>query len=132
MSLPVSLAARSRTDRKGPVTDLTSRSRADRPAAPAEVRRARPVAAAGSRRGPGLGVLLLDEGFWGHRQATNGDATLQDCYDWMERLGWLANFARVADGTTGGHRPGWQFSDSEVYKLLEALAWETGRSPNPR
>lgn len=90
------------------------------------------MAPAGSRRGLGIGELLLDEGFWGHRQATNGDATLQHCYDWMERLGWLANFDRVADGTTGGHRPGWQFSDSEVYKLLEALAWETGRSPNPR
>ncbi|MEV0201980.1 beta-L-arabinofuranosidase domain-containing protein, partial [Nonomuraea sp. NPDC050691] len=33
-----------------------------------------------------------------------------------------------ADGTTSPDRPGWSFSDSEVYKLLEALAWETGRT----
>ncbi len=114
------------------MTDLTSRSRPEHPSAPANVRRARPVAPAGSRRGLGIGELLLDGGFWGQRQATNAAATLQHCYDWMDRLGWLANFDRVADGATAGHRPGWQFSDSEVYKLLEALAWEIGRSPSPR
>jgi len=82
----------------------------------------------GERRGLGIGELLLDGGFWGRRQQTNATATLRHCYDWMEQLGWLANFDRVASGTTGGERPGWQFSDSEVYKLLEALAWESGRS----
>ncbi len=49
----------------------------------------------------------------------------------MEQLGWLANFDRVANGTTGADRPGWPFSDSEVYKLLEAIAWEIGRSGDP-
>src|SRR5690606_28326311 len=43
----------------------------------------------------------------------------------------LANFDRVAAGTTGPDRPGWSFSDSEVYKLIEALSWEFGRSGNP-
>lgn len=41
----------------------------------------------------------------------------------MERLGWLENFDRVADGTIGRGRAGWHFSDSEAYKLLEAIAW---------
>ena len=89
---------------------------------------ASPVAPRGPRRGLGVGELRLDGGFWGALQATNADATLRHCLDWMEQLGWLANFDRVADGATGGHRPGWQFSDSEVYKLLEALAWEHGRT----
>lgn len=90
--------------------------------------RARPVAPPGPRRGLGVGELLLDGGFWGTLQETNARATLRHCLDWMEQLGWLANFDRVAEGTTGGDRPGWQFSDSEVYKLLEALAWEHGRT----
>ncbi len=91
---------------------------------------ARPVVPARpGRRGAGLTELTLDPaGFWGRRQATNAAATLDHCLAWMERLGWLANFDRVADAATGGPRPGWQFSDSEVYKLMEALAWEHGRT----
>lgn len=80
------------------------------------------------RRGIGPDETRLTGGFWGDLQRTNADATLQHCLDWMERLGWIANFDRVADGGTGGPRPGWQFSDSELYKLIEALAWEYGRT----
>ncbi|MFC4118233.1 glycoside hydrolase family 127 protein [Nonomuraea zeae] len=76
----------------------------------------------------GLAQVSLTGGFWAERQAVNATATLAHCESWMERLGWLANFDRVADGTTAPDRPGWPFSDSEVYKLLEALAWETGRT----
>ncbi|MEV0953865.1 beta-L-arabinofuranosidase domain-containing protein [Promicromonospora sp. NPDC050249] len=93
--------------------------------------RARPVVPPGPRRGLGVGELRLDGGFWGALQETNAGATLQHCLDWMEQLGWLGNFDRVAEGVTGGERPGWQFSDSEVYKLLEALAWEYGRTGDP-
>ncbi|MFG1679484.1 glycoside hydrolase family 127 protein [Nonomuraea sp. NPDC049269] len=75
--------------------------------------------------------VSITGGFWATRQAVNATATLAHCESWMERLGWLANFDRVADGTTAPDRPGWPFSDSEVYKLLEALAWETGRTGDP-
>lgn len=97
----------------------------------ARAARARPVVPRGPRRGLGVGELRLDGGFWGALQETNAGATLQHCLDWMEQLGWLGNFDRVAEGATGGERPGWQFSDSEVYKLLEALAWEYGRTGDP-
>jgi hypothetical protein len=79
----------------------------------------------------GLAQVSITGGFWGSRQAVNATATLAHCESWMERLGWLANFDRVADGTTAPDRPGWSFSDSEVYKLLEALAWESGRTADP-
>jgi DUF1680 family protein len=102
-----------------------------RSASPLREARARPVAPRGPRRGIGVGELRLDGGFWGALQETNASATLRHCLDWMEQLGWLGNFDRVAEGTTGGDRPGWQFSDSEVYKLLEALAWEHGRTGDP-
>jgi DUF1680 family protein len=87
---------------------------------------------AGTRRGIGLDEMRLAGGFWGDRQAANADATLAHCLEWMERLGWTANFDRVAAGDTAGPRPGWQFSDSEVYKLVEALAWEHGRTGDAR
>ncbi len=89
----------------------------------------RPVDPAhGALRPLGLREVTVTDGFWAGLQRTNATATLEHCERWMERLGWLANFDRVAAGTTGGDRPGWQFSDSEVYKLLEALAWESGRT----
>ncbi|MER7369069.1 glycoside hydrolase family 127 protein [Nonomuraea wenchangensis] len=85
----------------------------------------------GQARPLALAQITLTGGFWGDRQAVNATATLAHCEAWMERLGWLANFDRVADGTTGPDRPGWSFSDSEVYKLLEALAWESARTGDP-
>ncbi|QTE31179.1 glycoside hydrolase family 127 protein [Pengzhenrongella sicca] len=85
----------------------------------------------GSRRGVGVAEVRLTDGFWAARQQTNTTATLAHCERWMDRLGWLANFDRVADGATGPGRPGWQFSDSEVYKLMEALAWDYGRTGDP-
>lgn len=88
-----------------------------------------PVAPSRGRQRPlGLTDVTLTGGFWSRLQETNASATLAHCEQWMERLGWLANFDRVTDGTTGPDRPGWSFSDSEVYKLIEACAWEFGRS----
>ncbi|QCB93690.1 glycoside hydrolase family 127 protein [Cellulomonas shaoxiangyii] len=89
------------------------------------------VPGAGTRRGVALPEVALRAGFWQRLQDVNANATLDHCLHWMERLGWLTNFDRVAHGTTGGERPGWQFSDSEVYKLIEALAWEHGRTGDP-
>jgi DUF1680 family protein len=80
-----------------------------------------------------LRPLSLDEvqitgGVWATRQQVNSDATLGHCQGWMERLGWLANFTRAADGTIAGNHQGMMFADSDVYKLMEAMAWEVGRS----
>ena len=49
----------------------------------------------------------------------------------MERIGWIANFDRAAAGTVAGQHAGIEFVDSEVYKLLEAMAWELEREPSP-
>lgn len=90
------------------------------------------VPSRGERRPLGLAeVTPTGGGFWQDLQRTNAAATLAHCERWMERLGWLANFDRVADGTTGPDRAGWSFADSEVYKLVEALAWEYGSTGDP-
>lgn len=85
----------------------------------------------GAQRPLGLTDVVLTGGFWARLQDANAAATLRHCEQWMDKLGWLANFDRVAEGTTGPDRPGWCFSDSEVYKLIEAYAWEFGRSGDP-
>ncbi|HEY6801808.1 MAG TPA: beta-L-arabinofuranosidase domain-containing protein [Agromyces sp.] len=81
----------------------------------------------GALRPLGLDEVTITGGFWGDRQQVNGSATLPHIESWLEREGWLANFDRAAAGTLPEGRRGREFSDSEVYKYLEAVAWEIGR-----
>ncbi|WP_307807033.1 beta-L-arabinofuranosidase domain-containing protein [Naasia sp. SYSU D00057] len=71
--------------------------------------------------------VRITGGFWAQRQEVNATASLRHCLSWMERLGWTANFDRVARGEEAPSA-GREFADSEIYKLLEALAWESARS----
>ncbi|WP_291796206.1 beta-L-arabinofuranosidase domain-containing protein [Cellulomonas sp.] len=82
----------------------------------------------GALRPLGLEEVRITGGVWADRQAVNGRATLAHIEYWMEHEGWIGNFDAAAAGTVAAHRAGREFSDSEVYKLLEAMAWEVGRS----
>ena len=87
-----------------------------------------PVAPSRSRLRPlGLDEVAIHGGFWGDRQEVNGRATLAHIAGWLEREGWLGNFDLAASGRLPEGRRGREFSDSEVYKYLEAVAWEIGR-----
>jgi uncharacterized protein len=89
----------------------------------------RPVVPTRSRMRPlGLHEVRITGGFWADRQQVNGESTLDHARGWMERLGWIGNF-RAGQGSP--ERRGRAFSDSEVYKLLEATAWEAGRTGDP-
>ncbi|WP_421732264.1 glycoside hydrolase family 127 protein [Cellulomonas sp.] len=89
---------------------------------------ATPVAPShGTLRPLGLDEVQVTGGFWAQRQAVNATASLAHIEHWMEREGWIGNFDRAVAGTLPLDRGGREFSDSEVYKLLEAMAWEIGR-----
>ena len=60
-------------------------------------------------------------------QATNADATLAHCVSQLEASGALDNF-RIAADRKAGEFVGFQFADSDVYKVLEAIGWEAGRA----
>jgi DUF1680 family protein len=76
----------------------------------------------------GIDQARLTSGFWAERQQRNGAATIPHAHSWLERTGWLGNFRLAAAGELAPHlRQGREFSDSEVYKLAEAMAWEIGR-----
>ena len=79
----------------------------------------------------GLDEVTITGGFLGHLQQRNHDVSLAHIEHWLEREGWLANFDAAVDGRLPQARRGREFSDSEVYKLLEALAWEFGRTRDP-
>ncbi len=74
------------------------------------------------------GEVQLTGGFWHDLQRLNATTIIGHCLAWVDRTGWLSNFDRAAAGTIGGQHNGIEFVDSEVYKLLEAMAWEVGSS----
>lgn len=76
----------------------------------------------------GGGQVRILGGFWAELQALNGSTMIEHCESWMERLGWIGNFDAAVEGRLPADRTGREFSDSDVYKLLEAMAWEIGRT----
>jgi DUF1680 family protein len=76
----------------------------------------------------GAGEIKATGGIWAQKQRLNADAILRHCESWMERTGWAGNFDRAAAGRIDDAHAGIEFVDSEVYKLLEAMAWELGRA----
>jgi DUF1680 family protein len=85
----------------------------------------------GARRPLGLAEVRLTDGLWAERQQLNAAAVLPHCTSWIERAGWLGNVRVLAAGGPAAGRQGREFSDSEVYKLLEAWSWEAARSTEP-
>ena len=89
-----------------------------------------PAATAKGRRHPlGLGQVAITGGFWAPRQARNGADAIPSGQDQLEKAGNLHNL-RLAAGIGEGEAIGPVFADSDVYKWLEAAAWEYGRNPD--
>ena len=79
----------------------------------------------------GIDRVTVDGGFWGERQQLNVDAIIPHALSWETRVGWIDNFAHTLAGDIAEHRHGREFADSDVYKLIEAMSWEVGRTGNP-
>lgn len=78
-----------------------------------------------------LGDATITGGFWSERQRTNRTSTIPAAAQRLEEVATLRNFRRAA-----GHEPagegfaGKVFADTDVYKWLEAVAWEQTREPS--
>lgn len=72
--------------------------------------------------------MTITGGSWAPYLERNARTTIPHAQSWMEKLGWVGNFSAVVDGTIAAVRQGREFSDSDVYKLMEAMAWEIGRT----
>lgn len=79
-----------------------------------------------------LHQVSLGSGFWGSRQRLNAEKMIPHCIWWMERVGTVNNFSAAVSQSLSLERRGRQFTDSDVYKLLEAIAWELGRDESAR
>jgi DUF1680 family protein len=87
----------------------------------------RPTRAASQRLRPLDGVTLDGGGVLGAWQELTRSATIGHCIDQLEAAGNLHNLRRLRDPAAGPFRGYW-FADSDLYKVLEAVGWETGWS----
>ncbi|MEV6271363.1 beta-L-arabinofuranosidase domain-containing protein [Kribbella sp. NPDC051936] len=82
------------------------------------------------------GSTRISGGFWLERQRTNRDTTIPAAAQRLEEAGTLRNFRRTAGQETGADAStepafaGKLFADTDVYKWLEAVAWEQDREPS--
>ena len=88
-----------------------------------------------ARLTPATTAKLDGNSFLGSWQALNADKTIPHCVDNVERTHTIDNFRRLAeagpDGADGKFEGLW-FADSDLYKTLEAIGWEQGRSGTDR
>jgi uncharacterized protein len=73
-------------------------------------------------------VTFAPTGFLGVWQQRNATTTLPYCVGRLETSGALVNLRRVTGEAEGEFENMW-FADSDVYKTLEAAAWQLGRTP---
>jgi len=74
-------------------------------------------------------AVTIEDGLWARRQTVNYETALPHGYRMLEEAGNLENL-RIAAGHSSAPYRGPVFMDSDVYKWLEAAAWELGRRPN--
>lgn len=76
---------------------------------------------------PRGGVAFARAGFLGAWQHLNSTSTIPHCIAEVEGSGAVDNFRRLVGESEAPFR-GPLFADSDVYKTLEAIAWEVGRT----
>jgi uncharacterized protein len=78
-----------------------------------------------------LGDAPITGGLWAERQRVNREITIPMGAAQLEAAGSFENFKAAAAGQHGPYH-GPVYQDGEVYKWLEALAWEQARDPDPQ
>jgi uncharacterized protein len=80
-----------------------------------------------------VSAVLIREGFWSKRRATNVEASIPSMHDELLAHGRLDNFLRLS-GKSAAPQVGPYFSDSDIYKWVEAVgfALQSGDLPELR
>lgn len=74
--------------------------------------------------------VSVEDAFWKPKLQVNQTVTLNQCLDKCEETGRISNFAKAA-GRMPGEFEGIYFNDSDVYKVLEGVAYSLMNHPNP-
>ena len=80
-----------------------------------------PAAGAGRLAPVPIRQVAIDDAFWSPKLEVWRGVTIPDCLEKFERDGALANFDRVRDGASGGHR-GQPWHDGLFYEMIRAGA----------
>src|SRR4051794_34523524 len=70
----------------------------------------------------------IEGGFWAERRRINREVMIPDG---RERLAAAGNFDNLRAAANGGDYKGRVYQDSDLYKWLEAVAWELRTEPSP-
>jgi len=73
--------------------------------------------------------VSLKEGFWTKKTNVNRKVSLHFGFGMLEKAGNFNNLC-IAAGLIKGNYRGYVFIDSDIYKWLEAVAWELGKEPD--
>lgn len=74
--------------------------------------------------------VSIEDDFWQPRQETNRRVSIPQSLDMLEQAGNLHNFELAAQGAREGYS-GPVFMDSDLYKVLEAVACSLATHPDP-
>ncbi|PHP52846.1 hypothetical protein BW737_007000 [Actinomyces ruminis] len=72
-------------------------------------------------------IRIAPESLLGRWQERNASRTIPHCIEQLEVSGVMDNFRRVIGESDAPYR-GFVFADSDLYKVIEAVAWEIARS----
>jgi len=86
-----------------------------------------PVADVAAHRPLDLRSVRLTTGTLADWQTLNAAATIPHCIENLETSGVMDNLRRVV-GESGAEYRGFVFADSDLYKVIEAVAWEIART----
>ena len=86
-----------------------------------------PVADIAAHRPLDLRSVRLTTGTLADWQSLNAAATIPHCIENLETSGVIDNLRRVV-GESGAEYRGFVFADSDLYKVIEAVAWEIART----
>jgi DUF1680 family protein len=78
-----------------------------------------------------VSAVTLGEGFWAPRRKVNVEVSLPTMLELFEQKGILDNFRRIS-GKKDVPRHGPLFTDSDIYKWLEAVAFTLQSGPQPK
>jgi DUF1680 family protein len=67
-------------------------------------------------------AVTIEEGFWSKRRQTNVEHSIPTMHDQLEAHGRMENFRRLV-GKSSASQVGPYFSDSDIYKWIDAVGW---------
>lgn len=77
-------------------------------------------------------AVSFQPGFWKSRQDVTIEKSIPTLLALLEEKGTLDNFRRLSGAAPGVARRGPLYTDSDLYKWLEAAAWSLAVRPDPR